>query len=236
MSLDYGRNMDAQNKLGDNFNNTNGTLNIIDTNGGDIVHINVGTWGTTSGVDVLNYQAANSALANITAHQRGLYGNYQQTLDVINGNDYLGSFTTLAETSIINNNNFKFLGRIKVDALKDNVRQAQIGYAFTPKLKTLPIDAMLATGPLTGEPREISKVIVDFNTTLSAQIKAPSDTSTARDLIITETNDNFSQEKKPFTGKKEFRTLGYNSDPRVIVSQVSPLNLQVNGLVVEISY
>ncbi len=229
MQVDYGRIMQAVN-IKDDTTFADYGPQYSDTwarNGGDVFHINNGNWGGIDGVNIYYFN---------TPFQKGLYGNYLQTLDVINGNDYLGSFTTPLETSTQVGQASKFSGRIILHNIKDNVRDVQLGYAFTPKLKTLPIDAMLATGPLTGEPREISKVIVDFNTTLSAQIKAPSETSTARDLIITETNTNFSQEKIPFTGKKEFRTLGYNKDPRVIVSQVSPLNLQVNGLVVEISY
>lgn len=235
MRLDYGRNMNAENKLADTFVGNSGR-HTIGSNGGDIVHINVGKWANITGVNVLAAQASANAVANITAHQRGLYGNYLQTLDVINGNDYLGSFTTPAETSTSSNNFFKFLGRITVDNVKDNVRNAQIGYAFTPKLKTLPVDAQVANGPLTGEPREISKVIVDFNSTLSAQIKAPNETSTGRDLAVVETNSDFSQEKVPFTGRKEFRTLGYSEDPRLIISQVTPLDLQVNGVIVEVAY
>ena len=72
--------------------------------------------------------------------------------------------------------------------------------------------------------------------TSSVNIKAPSDTSTARDLIIPNVTDDLSLEKSPVTGKKEFRTLGYSRDPRVIVSQSHPLDLQVNGIIVEVAY
>ena len=51
-----------------------------------------------------------------------------------------------------------------VSSAKKNVRNAfsWINSLFFNSLKTLPVDAQLANGPLTGEPREISKVIVDL--------------------------------------------------------------------------
>ena len=79
-------------------------------------------------------------------------------------------------------------------------------------------------------------MIVDFNTTLSANIKAPSTSSTARDLVVSAQTTDHNPQKIPFTGKKEFRTLGYERDPRVIVSQTIPLDLQINGMIVEVAY
>ena len=67
-------------------------------------------------------------------------------------------------------------------------------------------------------------------------MKAPSDTSTARDLVIANVTDDMSLEKSPVTGKEEFRTLGYSRDPRVIVSQSHPLDIQINGIIVEVAY
>ena len=144
-------------------------------------------------------------------------------VDVVNVNDHLGQFTVSG-------------GAVNVSTIKNNVRNALVGFPFYSTLKTLPIDAQLANGPLTGEPREISRVIVDFNTTLSANIKAPSTLSTARDLVVSEQTTDHHPQKIPFTGKKEFRTLGYNKDPRVIISQTVPLDLQINGMIVEVAY
>ena len=144
-------------------------------------------------------------------------------VDVVNVNDHLGQFTVSG-------------GAINVSSAKTNVRNALVGLPYFSIVKTLPVDAQLANGPLTGEPREISRVIVDFNTTLSANIKAPSTSSTARDLIVSAQTTDHNPQKIPFTGKKEFRTLGYERDPRVIVSQTVPLDLQINGMIVEVAY
>ena len=148
------------------------------------------------------------------------------SVKAINGNDFLGTFTVASANN----------GSIDVSDSKNDVREIFAGYSFEPKLKTLPIDAKLADGPLTGEPREITKIILDLFETSSVNVKAPSDTSTARDLIIPNVTDDLSLEKLPVTGKEEFRTLGYSRDPRVIVSQSHPLDLQVNGIIVEVAY
>ena len=145
-------------------------------------------------------------------------------VDVVNVNDHLGQYTVNSS------------GVINVSSAKTNVRNALVGLPYFSIVKTLPVDAQLANGPLTGEPREISRVIVDFNTTLSANIKAPSTSSTARDLVVSAQTTDHNPQKIPFTGKKEFRTLGYERDPRVIVSQTVPLDLQINGMIVEVAY
>ena len=45
-----------------------------------------------------------------------------------------------------------------------------------------------------------------------------------------------SQQQIAFTGKKEFRLLGYNRDPQVTITQTAPLPIQVNGLVAELIF
>ncbi len=143
-----------------------------------------------------------------------------------NGNDFLGSFTVAGAA-------------IDASAVKSGLSQAFIGYAFTPTLKTLPIDASIQGGPLTGEPRQIPKVILDLFSTLAVSVQGPSTTSTSRDLVIRNTTDTVTgglMERSAVTGKEEFRLLGYSRDPRVIVSQSFPLDLQINGMIVEVAF
>ena len=143
-----------------------------------------------------------------------------------NGNDFLGSFTVSGAS-------------IDASAVKSGLSQAFIGYAFTPTLKTLPIDATIQGGPLTGEPRQIPKVILDLFSTLAVSVQGPSTTSTSRDLVIRNTTDTVTgglMERSSVTGKEEFRLLGYSRDPRVIVSQSFPLDLQINGMIVEVAF
>ena len=140
-----------------------------------------------------------------------------------NGNDFLGSFTVSG-------------GQIDASSVKTGITQAFIGYAFTPTIKTLPIDVSIAGGPITGEPRQIPKVILDLNETLAVSVQGPSTTSTSRDMVIRNVTDDMSLDRIPVTGKEEFRMIGYSRDPRVIVSQSFPLNLQINGMVVEVAF
>ena len=143
-----------------------------------------------------------------------------------NGNDFLGSFTVAS-------------AEIDASAVKSGLSQAFIGYDFTPSLKTLPIDASIQGGPLTGEPRQIPKVVLDLHSTLAVSVQGPSTTSTSRDLVIRNTTDSVTggfMERSAVTGKEEFRLLGYSRDPRVIVSQSFPLDLQINGMIVEVAF
>lgn len=139
-------------------------------------------------------------------------------LDVISDTDYVGQFT-MASNKI-------------VTTTREDVpinTKLEIGYTFPVELKTNPIDAAVQNGSLTGEPRSVNKVIVDMNITGSIAINGSN-------LIIRQTTDDFSLGRKSFTGKKEFRLLGYSKDPQVTITQEAPLSLQVNGIVAEVTF
>ena len=135
-------------------------------------------------------------------------------LQVISGNNYIGEFTVAS-------------GNIDVSAVSANLTNAEIGYKFDVELKTNPIDAQVTSGPITGIPRGLGSVFLDLNNTLAVKVN---DTP----LVIRNVTDNLAQELTPFTGKKEFRLLGYNRDPQITITQDAPLDLQVNGLIAEL--
>lgn len=137
-------------------------------------------------------------------------------LDVISGTDYLGKFTVSG-------------GNINVSAVDSSLISAEIGLSFDVNLKTNPIDAVVGDGPLTGEPRSITKVTLDLNSTLSVSVNS-------KDLIIRQVTDDLSLPRTAVTGKKEFRLLGYSKDPQVSISQSAPLPLQVNSIIAEVSF
>ena len=92
--------------------------------------------------------------------------------------------------------------------------------------------ASVAGGPLTGEPRAITRVNLDLISTLSVSvntipliIQGVTDTVTSSEMAF-----------NAFTGKKEFRLLGYSRDPRVEITQTAPLDLQINGMIVEVAF
>ena len=94
---------------------------------------------------------------------------------------------------------------------------AYAGLKFTAKIETNEIDASMGAGPATGLARGITNVVVDFKETKSAKVNSDKLISTAS-----------------FTGKKEFRVLGYSRSPTVIIEQDDPLPMQINGIVAEL--
>lgn len=94
---------------------------------------------------------------------------------------------------------------------------AWVGKRFNAKLVTNPVDANLGTGPATGEVRGIANVVVDLKNARSMKVN--------NSPLVTETG---------FTGKKEFRTLGYNRNPQITIEQDDPLSLQINGIIAEL--
>jgi hypothetical protein len=134
---------------------------------------------------------------------------------VVNGTDYLGEFTVAS-------------GNVDVSAVQ-TISSAQIGFDFNVEAQTLPIDAQVQGGPLTGEPRAVSRVVVDLIDTLSLSVNN-------KNLIIRQVTDDFSVARTAVSGKREFRLLGYSKDPVVTITQTAPLSLQVNGIIAEVSF
>jgi len=132
---------------------------------------------------------------------------------VVSGTDFLGEFTVAS-------------GEVDVSAVK-SISSAFIGYQFDIELITLPIDANIATGVMTSDPRHIVMVTLDLVDTLSVSVNN-------KDLIIRSVTDDFSLARSKFNGRKEFRLLGYNQDPKITISQDVPFDLQINGMVIEV--
>ena len=137
-------------------------------------------------------------------------------VDVISATDYLGEFTVSG-------------GQIDVSSVDASLTSCQVGFGFDVELKTNPIDVNTAIGPETGQPRSLSRVILDLSETLSVSVNN-------KKLIIRKVNNDFSQPRQAVTGKREFYLLGYNKDPQITVTQTAPMFIQVNGLVAEVSF
>ena len=136
-------------------------------------------------------------------------------VSVRDGDNYLGDYTVAS-------------GNVDVSAVQE-ITSAEIGYNFTVQAETLPIDASLSNGPLTGNPRSINRVILDLVSTLSVSVNG-------KRLVIRQVGDDFSLGRNAVTGKREFRLLGYSKDPTVIITQTAPLSLQINGIIAEVSF
>ena len=94
---------------------------------------------------------------------------------------------------------------------------AWVGKKFNAKLVTNPIDANMGAGPVTGSIRGLANVVVDLKDARSMKLNSRP--------LVTDTS---------FTGKKEFRVLGYDRNPQITIEQDDPLSLQINGIVAEL--
>ncbi len=157
------------------------------------------------------FSASSSVFGSLTSH----FSN-GAVVKAISGNDYLGEFTISG-------------AQIDASLAKSGVSTGFIGYAFVPLITTLPVDAGIIGGPLTGEPRRISRVILDLHSTLAVSVND-------KDLVFRNVTDDMSVDRVAITGKEEFRVLGYSRDPRVKVSQSYPFSLDLNGMVVEVAF
>ena len=135
---------------------------------------------------------------------------------VVDGNNYIGQFTVSG-------------GNVDVSSVISTLTVAEIGYKFDVELTTNPIDANTGIGPVTGLPRALTSVYLDLNKTLSCAVNN-------KGMIFRNVTDDLSQQLSSFTGKKEFRLLGYSQDPQITITQDAPLNLQVNGIVAELIF
>ena len=157
------------------------------------------------------FSASSSVFGSLGTH----FAN-NAVVKAINGNDFLGEFTVAS-------------AQIDASLAKASVSTGFIGYSFTPLITTLPVDAQVIGGPLTGEPRRISRVVLDLESTLAVSVNN-------KDLVFRNVTDDMSEERVAITGKEEFRILGYSRDPRVSISQSFPFNLEVKGMVVEVAF
>ena len=94
---------------------------------------------------------------------------------------------------------------------------AYVGKKFTAKIVTNPLDASMGSGPATGSVRGLANVVVDAKNARSMKVN--------NRPLVTESG---------FTGKKEFRVLGYGRNPQITIEQDDPLALQVNGIIAEL--
>jgi len=163
--------------------------------------------------------AFNTDMSKVYSGSSGVFDvsadfNNGAVLSVVSGNNFVGNFTVSG-------------GNINVSSVDASLSSAEIGFKFDVELKTNPIDANISNGPATGLPRTIGSVFVDLNTTLSIKVNQTA-------LVIRNVTDDLSLQQQPFTGKKEFRLMGYSRDPQITITQDAPLPLQINGLVAEL--
>ena len=202
---------------------TNGSFHsvtAIDNRVFAVIKTNLGS-GTNSFVFTELNQNVSLDLGNAYTGTAGVFtvSNFFENgaeVDVISSTDYLGKFTVSG-------------GQVDVSSVDASLDSCQVGFGFDVELKTNPIDVNTGIGPETGQPRSLSRVILDLSETLSVSVNN-------KKLIIRKVNNDFSQPRQAVTGKREFYLLGYNKDPQITVTQTAPMFIQVNGLVAEVSF
>jgi hypothetical protein len=202
---------------------TNGSFHSVTAIGNRVfavIKTNLGS-GTKSFVFTELNQNVSLDLGNTYTGTAGVFtvSNFFENgaeVDVISATDYLGKFTVSG-------------GQIDVSSVDASLTSCQVGFGFDVELKTNPIDVNTAIGPETGQPRSLSRVILDLSETLSVSVNS-------KKLIIRKVNSDFNQPRQAVTGKREFYLLGYNKDPQITVTQTAPMFIQVNGLVAEVSF
>lgn len=109
------------------------------------------------------------------------------------------------------------------------ISACDIGLLYSPTVHTLPIDATIQGGQLTGHPRKIGKAVVELSSTYNIQINS-------NDVILTTVSLNTSSGITSFTGKKEVYVLGYSLEPNLEISQSVPVPMRILGLTTEVYY
>lgn len=92
-----------------------------------------------------------------------------------------------------------------------------VGKKYTSKIITNPVDTVAANGPVTGDVRAISTVILNVKDSESIKV-----------------NNRAVNNITGFKGNKEVRLLGYSRSPQVTIEQEEPMPLQINGLISEL--
>tara|TARA_R100000231_G_scaffold139610_1_gene121604 strand:+ start:2835 stop:5048 length:2214 start_codon:yes stop_codon:yes gene_type:complete len=167
--------------------------------------------------------ADNAAITIVNGFSHTVNAVYQNTTKVnaVYGNGSLGEYTVDSNNRITLSNS----------PFPTGVR---VGFNFTPIVETMPLDKEVETGPLTGQPRRINKVIIDMSEGLDVKMKTTGDTYYP--LVIQQTNFTVNSDVSATTGRKEFNFLGYSKSPTINISQNDPLPLKILGLAMEITF
>ena len=147
-----------------------------------------------------------------------VYG--EMEINAVYGNSSLGAYTISSGDQIT-------LG-------SPQPTQVKIGFNYTPTLETMPVDREIPTGPLSAQPRRISKAFIDIYDSLNLNVKAADRTS--KNLVITQLGFTAGQDLTKVSGKQEFNFLGYDKNPTITISQSDPLPLKILGIAMEIVF
>jgi hypothetical protein len=137
-----------------------------------------------------------------------------ETVEVRSGNLGMGAFT--------------LDGSGNLDLGTGNeVTAVEVGLDFVPTLTTLAPEFQLPDGVTVNEPRRVVKVTLDLVDTLYVQVSG-------NILHIRAVDDDFSLDPTAFTGRQEFYLTGWDKKGEVTITQDEPLDIVLNGVLVEV--
>ena len=173
--------------------------------------------------DLASSPADNAAITLVNGFVHTVDSVYEPTTEVnaVYGNGSLGLYTIDANDRITLTNS----------PFPTGVR---VGFNFIPIIETMPIDKEIDTGPLTGQPKRINKVIIDMSEGLDLKMKTVGNDYFP--LVIQQTNFTINSDVQKTTGRKEFNFLGYSKSPTINISQNDPLPLKILGLAMEVTF
>ena len=162
---------------------------------------------TEVGLDFWVYNSVNSLNNKVDVSAAYSSGDSVDVIAIKNSTQYsLGNFTVDSTNSV----------NLTAYA-SENYTHAYVGKKYTAKIITNAVDASMGGGPATGTPRGITNIVLDLKNANSVKVNSRKPSMAAG-----------------FTGKKEFRSLGYSRDPQITIEQDDPLTMQVNGIVTEL--
>lgn len=131
---------------------------------------------------------------------------------VKSGNYSLGSYTTDGSGNV---------------TLSDAVSSCEIGINYTPTITTLPPEFQLNDGVSVGQKRRIVRAVLDLYKSLNVKAKGTK-------ILIRSVTDDFSQAPEVITERKEVYLLGWSKDGTVTITSDEPLDMSINGILLEV--
>ena len=104
-----------------------------------------------------------------------------------------------------------------------------VGFDYSVTAETMPVEAVLSSGSLRGQPKRVSRVIVGLDSSLASSLEGSQ-------ITLRQVTDDFSIAPSSFTGLKEFYVLGYGKDRTITITQSDPLPMRITGLVMEYGF
>ncbi len=167
-----------------------------------------------------NSRSLDASTADTNGSPTTTWGPYaylaNETVSVRSGDLFIGDFTLDAS------------GNLDLVDPEFAVTSITVGLNYTPTVETLPPEFQLGPeGISVGEPRRVVSVVLDIVSTLGVTVSG-------NNLDLRQSTDDFSLDPNPITGREKFHLVGWDNQGRVTITQEDPLDITLNGVLVEV--